>query len=206
VVQALPVTRNGAEAVAAQPTSVPFTIDECLAWERASQERHEYIDGYVSLMSGGTADHSALAVNITSTLHALLRGGPRRVYNADMRVQLSPTRYVYPDVSVSCDPRDRGQIEELQSPSLIVEVLSPGTEAYDRGETFGYYRACPTVQEYVLVNIRRPEIELFRRAGAFWTLTTYGPEEALDLVSLGVHLPLAGVYDGIELAGDETGA
>jgi Uma2 family endonuclease len=165
------MTRNGAGAVAPQPTSL-FTVDEYLAWERASQERHEYIDGRVSQMSGGIADHSSLSVNITSARHALLRGSACRVYNSDVRVRLSATRYVYPDVSVSCDPRDRGQTEDLQSPCLIVEVLSPTTEAYDRGDKFGYYRACPSVQEYVLVNARRPEIELFRRAGAFWTLAS----------------------------------
>ena len=192
--------------MAAQPTSLSLTVDEFLVWERANQERHEYIDGRISLMSCGVADHSSLSVNITSTLHALLRGGACRVYNSDMRVRLSATRYVYPDVSVSCDPRDRGQIEELQSPCLIVEVLSPTTEAHDRGEKFGYYRACPSIQEYALVNVRRPEIELFRRAGAFWTLTTFGPEEAVELASLGVRVPLAEMYDGIELVGEETGA
>ncbi len=123
-----------------------------------------------------------------------------------MRVRHSATRYVYPDVSVSCDRRDRGQIEELQSSCLIVEVLSPTTEAYDRGEKFGYYRACPSVQEYLLVNVQRPEIELFRRAGALWTLATFAPEETVELASLGVRLPLADVYDGIELPGTETGA
>jgi len=192
--------------VAAQPTSLSLTVDEFLAWERTNQERHEYIDGRVSLMSGGTADHSALCLNVGSLLRGLLRGGACRAYTSDMRVRLSATRYVYPDVSVSCDPRDRGQIEELQSPCLIVEVLSPTTEAQDRGEKFGYYRACPSIQEYVLVNARRPEIELFRRAGAFWTLTTFGPEEAVELASLGVRVALAEVYDGIELVGAEPGA
>jgi Uma2 family endonuclease len=191
--------------MAALPTSSTLNADEYLAWERASQERHEYIDGRVSLMSRGVADHSSLSVNITSTLHALLRGSPCRVYNSDMRVRLSATRYVYPDVSVSCDPRDRGQIEELHSACLIVEVLSPTTEAYDRGDKFGYYRACPSVKEYVVVNARRPEIELFRRAGAFWTLTTFGPDDAIELASLGVRLLLAEVYEGVDLADNETG-
>jgi Uma2 family endonuclease len=191
--------------MAAQPTSVPFTVEEYRVWERASQERHEYIDGRVTLMSGGTADHSALCVGVGSLLRALLRGGSCRAYRSDMRVRLSATRYVYPDASVSCDPRDRGQIEELQSACLIVEVLLPTTEAYDGGEKFGYYRACPSIQEYLLVNARRPEVELFRRAGAFWTLTTFGPEDVIDLTSVGVRLPVAEVYDGIDLVGNEAG-
>jgi Uma2 family endonuclease len=87
-----------------------------------------------------------------------------------------------------------------------VEVLSPTTEGYDRGDKFGYYRGCPTVQEYVLVNTRRPEIELFRRAGAFWTLATFGPEDSVELESLGVRVSLAEVYKGGDLAGDATGA
>jgi Uma2 family endonuclease len=191
--------------MAAQLTSLALTADEYLAWERTNQERHEYIDGRITPMSGGTADHSALSVNVTSTLHALLRRGACRVYNSDMRVQLSATRYVYPDASVSCDPRDRGQIDELHFPCLIVEVLSPTTEAHDRGEKFGFYRACPTIKDYVLVNASRAEIEAYRRAGSFWALTTFGPEDEVELASLGVRLPVAEVYDGIDLAGNGSG-
>ncbi len=126
------------------------------AWrelERTSHDRkHEYINGQVYAMAGGSLDHSQTSINVVLVLRGALGRGPCRVYNSDAAARLSPTRYTYPDATVTCDERDRGGVIEIQAPRVIVVVLSPdSTEGYDRGRKFGYYRACPTVQEYVLV-------------------------------------------------------
>lgn len=163
-----------------------LTVDEYRELARVSAQRYEYIDGYVRLMSGGTIDHDAISVNVIRALGDLLEAGPCRVHSSNLKVRLSPTRYVYPDATVTCDERDqrRGDAEEMHFPRLIVEVLSPSTEANDHGDKFGYYRACRTVQEYVLINARRPEVEIYRRAGDIWTLHTFAIEDSIELASL----------------------
>lgn len=105
-----------------------------------------------------------------------------------------------PDASVSCDERDRGKIEALQYPRLIVEILSPSTEAYNRGKKFGYYRACPTVQEYVLVDAQRQSVEVYRRASSkLWMLHLFGPDDQVELASLGIRFLVAAVYEDVML-------
>ena len=110
----------------ALPNRPTMSVEDYLALDRSSREaRYEYIDGVATLLAGGTADHATICVNLTSLQHSALRGKECRVYNSDLRVRLSRTRYVYPDLSVSCDTRDRGQTDTLQSPRLVIEVLSP---------------------------------------------------------------------------------
>ena len=155
------------------------------------------------MLAGGTANHSRISANIISLLQSLLRGGPCWVYTSDMKVQLSESRYVYPDVSVSCDERDRGTIDALHFPSLIVEVLSPSTEGRDRGRKFGYYRACPTIQEYVLVDSQRQAVDIYRRKGHFWLICSFGPDEQVELTSLNVHFPVAALYENSVLPPEE---
>lgn len=139
-------------------------------------------------------------MNVITLLHRLLRGGSCRVYNSDMRVRLSKGRYVYPDVSVSCDSRDRGQVDTIEHPSLVVEVLSTSTEGYDRGRKFSYYRACLSVQEYVLIDAQRQSVEFFRRATEnLWTLHPFGPEDAVELASIDVRFPIAALYENVML-------
>ena len=128
-----------------------MSVEEYLQLDRSSIEaRYEYIDGYVTMLAGGTLDHATIGANIISILRRSLRGSPCRVFTSDARVRLSKTRFVYPDATVSCDEQDRGQNDNVQSPRLVVEVLSPSTEGYDRGRKFGFYRECPTIQEYLI--------------------------------------------------------
>ena len=183
----------------ALPHQPSISVGDYLELDRTSIEtRYEYIDGYTTMLAGGTANHATISVNVTSLLHRLLRGSPCRVYNSDLRVRLSETRYVYPDASVSCDERDRGQSEMVRSPRLIVEVLSPGTEAYDRGRKFAYYRECPTVQEYVLIDSQRQAVEVFRHEkNLLWTFHAYGPDDEVELTSLHVRFPVATVYEDV---------
>ncbi|HYU75477.1 MAG TPA: Uma2 family endonuclease [Ktedonobacteraceae bacterium] len=176
-----------------------MTVEDYFELDRTSTEtRYEYIDGYVRMPAGGTANHATIGVNVTSTLRRLLRGSPCRVYNSDLRVRISETRYVYPDASVSCDERDRGQSDMVRSPRLIVEVLSPGTEAYDRGRKFAYYRERPTIQEYVLIDTQRQAVEVFRREkNSFWTFHAFGPGDEVELVSVHVRVPVDDIYEDV---------
>lgn len=185
----------------AQPHRLSMSVEDYLTLDRSSLEaRYEYIDGYAYLMSGGTANHSAISINVTSLLRSLLRGSPCRVYNSDLRVRLSEMRYVYPDASVSCDERDRGQIDIVYSPSLVVEVLSPSTEAYDRGRKFGYYRSCPTIQEYVLVDTQQQLVEVYRRAREnLWTLHAFDQGERVYLASLDISFLVDDLYEDVSL-------
>jgi Uma2 family endonuclease len=189
----------------ALPNHPTMSVEEYLQLDRSSREaRYEYIDGTVRLLAGGTADHATICVNLTSLLHSALRGKECRVYNSDLRVRLSKTRYVFPDLSVSCDPQDRGQTDMLVSPRLIVEVLSPSTEAYDRGRKFAFYRACPTIQEYLLVDAQRQAIEIYRREEARgWTLHTFGPEDEVVLESINVRLAFAAIYEHTAISESE---
>lgn len=181
-----------------------MSVEDYLTLDRSSAEaRYEYIDGYVYMLAGGTADHSSISINLTSLLHSLLRNGHCRVYNSDLKVRLSHNRYVYPDASVSCDQRDRGSIDTVQFPRLVVEVLSSSTEAYDRGRKFAFYRACPTVQEYVLIDTQHQAVEVYRRQSeTLWTLHPFGPGDQVELASLNVSFPITELYEGIELKED----
>ena len=198
--------RKELREVVAEPDRLMMSVEDYLTLDRASVEaRYEYIDGYVYMLAGGTADHSTMSINLTSLLHSLLRSSPCRVYNSDLKVRLSQRRFVYPDASVSCDQRDRGSIDIVQFPRLIVEVLSSSTEAYDRGRKFAYYRACPTVQEYVLVDTQQQAVEVYRRqADTLWTLHPFGPGDQVELASLSLSFPIAALYENVELPEDTS--
>lgn len=176
-----------------------MSVEDYLALDRESIEtRYEYIDGYVTMLAGGTLDHATIGANSISILRRLLRGSPCRVFTSDARVRLSKNRYVYPDVSVSCDEQDRGQSDRIQSPRLVIEVLSPATEAYDRGRKAAFYRECPTIQEYVLVDTQQPTVEVYRREkNDFWLLKTFHIDDEIELVHLGTHFPVSAIYEDI---------
>jgi Uma2 family endonuclease len=187
----------------AQKKGQYMTVAHWRDLERRSHDlKHEYIDGYVYAMAGGTLDHSQIGINVVRTLEDALGDRPCRVFNPDAAARLSPTRYTYPDATVTCDEHDRGQLTEVQTPRVIVEVLSPdSTEGYDRGDKFGYYRACPTIQEYVLVSMTRRAVETFRRTSEGWTAYhAYGPGDEVELVSIGVRFPVASLYRRTEVA------
>ncbi len=164
--------------------------------QSSTQARYEYIDGYVTMLAGGTLDHATISANVHRYLYQALRGRPYRVYTSDARVRLSKSRYVYPDVTVTCDERDRGKQSTIYYPSLVVEVLSSGTRDYDRGGKFTYYRACPTIQEYVLVDTEYQTVEVFRRQREdLWLLQMFRSDGTVELVSLNVSFPVASVYE-----------
>jgi Uma2 family endonuclease len=146
-------------------------------------------------MSGGTLDHSRIALNLGPLLDTALRSTPCLVYNSDVWARVAEKKFLLPDLVVTCDPGDQGRKTYVEAPKLIVEVLSDSTEKRDRGRKFEHYRACPTIEEYVLVNQRRRLIEVYHREGRFWTYRTYAADEECVLESIGVRFPVAAAYE-----------
>ena len=159
----------------ALPEYPVIDVEDYLLLDRNSKEkRYEYLDGELRMLAGGSTYHSRIIANLTGILYSALRGSSCRLYNSDIRLQLSASRYVYPDVTVSCDRRDQELSDMIQYPRLIVEVLSPSTEIIDRIKKFAYYRECPTVQEYVMVDSQSILIEIYRREDDGWKFYTFG--------------------------------
>ncbi len=186
--------------MATSPQHSFMTVEEYLELDRNSlNARYEYIDGQVLMLAGGTINHSTISVNILSFLRNALRGSPCRALNSDARVLLTENRYVLPDVTVTCDDQDRGEVDIIRSPLVIIEVLSPGTEMTDRREKLEWYRELPTVQEYALVNTHRRAVEMYRRGkNTLWSFLTFKPESDVEFVSLGVRIPMSVIYEDVE--------
>jgi Uma2 family endonuclease len=195
--------------MALQPTP-RYTVSEYLTMERAAEERHEYLDGYVYAMAGESPAHGQICVNLIISLGAHLRGGPCQMFTKDMKVYCpAPQRrsplanlFAYPDLVVVCGAMQfHDEVQDvLFNPTLIIEVLSPSTEAFDRGNKFYRYSAgLPTLTHYVLVAQEQPRIDHYHReAGGLWTLRMVaGLEERLHVESLGWTAALADVYERV---------
>jgi Uma2 family endonuclease len=180
-----------------------MSVEEYLEYERTSHIKHEYLAGRLYGMAGGSRAHGVIAVNILALLRSHLRGSPCRVYSPDVKLQIDESHYVYPDASVGCDARDRvndGGEDGLRFPKLAVEVLSPSTEAYDRGGKFALYRKKDTLREYVLAAGDRQEVEVYRRGvDGLWTLHPFGPTDQLTLESIALVCPVASFYEDVDL-------
>ena len=161
---------------------------EYLAAEEASDIKHEYLRGHVHPMAGGTPEHAALAMAVGIQLGTALRGKPCRVFSSDLRVRADETDLsTYPDLTVVCGHLQRSGVDQnaITNPTLIVEVLSDTTEAYDRGEKFAHYRRLPSLREYLLVSQREPRLELHRKNEAGrWELFEASAGEKLQLAPL----------------------
>lgn len=168
--------------------------------QKDPEHGYEYLDGRIYMMTGGSPDHAIIGSNINGILRELLKGRRCIVYNSDVYVQLAEDCRVCPDVTISCDPRDRGAKSAIHYPSVIVEVLSPTTEARDRGEKALRYRASETIQEYLIVNADALIIELCRREKqGFWTLHTLEQNATVELTSLGVRFSVTDIYQDTSL-------
>lgn len=181
---------------------VMMTVEEYLAFDRASEEeRYEYIDSLVTMRVRGTVNSSSICVNILSELSIALRGKACQVFGSDLRVGLSATRYVYPDISVSCEQSDvEGNNDILYSPHVIIEVLSLNTPltTNSRRQKFVYYRSCPSIQEYVLVSTDEQAVDIYRRASEkLWTVHLFGPGDDVELKSIDVTVPIAAIYENV---------
>jgi Uma2 family endonuclease len=162
----------------ASPQNNYLSSEEYLQLEETSEIKHEYIDGEIYAMAGATDAHVTIALNLASMLRNHLRGSDCRVYISDMKARIEKRdRFFYPDVMVTCDKSDRENSTYKQYPTLIVEVLSDSTEAFDRGDKFADYQTLDSLQEYVLINSKRQRVECFRRGeGGLWVLESYTSE------------------------------
>lgn len=177
-----------------------YTLDEYLELDQHSEERYEFFDGEIVSMSGGSIEHSTIAVNIAGTLRESLKGCTCRVLSSDVRLKVPQAfPYRYPDAVVVCGEllveKLQGQVL-LVNPLLIVEVLSPSTEAYDRGRKFSAYQSIESFQEYLLVAQDRPYVTRYvRQADGQWLRSDVeGLDKAIKLESLDVLLPLSEIY------------
>ena len=170
-------------------------VDDYLTLDEISKEaRYEYLDGELSLLAGGSNDHSIIAANLIGIVQQALEESPCRVYTSDIQLQLSETRYVHPDTAVSYDENDIDQEENISSPTFVAEVLSRTTETIDRGKKAIYYRECASIQEYLIIDSRNVHVELYRRSGDIWQILTYRREDTIDLSHLGLRIPVTRLY------------
>lgn len=166
------------------------------AAERGAPTKSEYVGGETYAMAGAKRAHNRVAANLIAELSLAVRDRPCTVYTSDMRVRTGDSTGTYPDVSALCgEPRflDAGE-EDLLNPSLVVEVLSSSTEAYDRGDKFAHYRTTDSLLEYVLASPERASLEVYSREADGWKLRTYGAGDRVPLRSLGVELAVDDVY------------
>ena len=176
-----------------------LTPEEYFVWEEKQLLRHEYLNGEVYAMSGRTQNHGRIASNIIFIVKGHLRGGGCQVGNSDCRVNILETKdYVYPDVSVTCEDSDRTATQAIQYPCLIVEVLSPSTANYDRGDKFRLYRRNPRLQDYVLVDAEKIAIDLYRKNDrGNWEIFNYQVGDNIELQSIDLSFPIESVYEDI---------
>ncbi|MGA2769353.1 MAG: Uma2 family endonuclease [Bryobacteraceae bacterium] len=183
-----------------------LTPEEYLEIEREAEYKSEYFQGEMFAMAGAGQAHNLLVANLVAGLHHQLRSRPCQLYPSDMRVRVPATGlYTYPDVVVVCgEPQFLDeQRDTLLNPSLLVEVLSPSTEAYDRGRKFEHYRSIESFGEYLLVASDRVHADLYtRQPDGRWMLTSAGRlEDSLDLESVGYRLALVDLYERVDLPG-----
>ena len=175
-----------------------FTPEEYLASERKATLKSEYINGEILAMSGASNAHNLITLDIGTELNIQLRARECLVYTNDMRVRTSPMgSYFYPDVVVVCgEPQFEDNVfDTLLNPILVMEVLSPSTEVYDKGEKFRHYQELASLREYILVSQDRVRVEHYRLTKTQWVQTEFrAPEDVLPLASIGCELPLQDIY------------
>ncbi len=176
-----------------------YSIEEYLALEEESIQRHEFFKGEIFAMSGGSIDHGAISVNWTSEIRSKTKGSNCRGFNSDVKVHIeSEEAFVYPDASIVC-----GEVElyneknhTILNPAVIIEVLSESTEAYDRGFKFHRYPKIPSLQEYIITSQTIPNVEVYRKEENGWTsYQRYSKmEESVLIRSLGISVPMSEIY------------
>lgn len=185
-----------------------ITAADYLALERQAETKSEYLNGRIYAMSGASRSHNRITFNLARRIGNQLGGRRCEGYVNDMRVKVSPTGlYTYPDVVVVCgEPRFEDQhVDTLLNPTVIIEVLSDSTAAYDRGEKFAHYRALPSLSDYLLVAQDQPRIEHYQRQpdGRWLYSATDGLEAEVEIANIGCMLRLAEVYERVVFAEPE---
>ena len=187
--------------IAARENFPQLTPQEYFAWEEQQLHKHEYIEGQVYAMSGGSVNHGRIAIRFTSMFDSHLQGSSCIIGNSDIKVKVVKTEnYTYPDVSVTCDDRDKLTTQYITYPSLIVEVLSPSTEAYDRGGKFRLYANNPVLRDYLLVSSTSVEIDLYhKKDNGEWIILNYKEGDMIELKSINLTFAIAQIYQGLTL-------
>ena len=180
-----------------------YTPDEYLNFEVNADIRHEYINGEIIPMTGGTPEHNEIASILNAALRIALKGKPYSIFVADQRLWI-PDRnlYTYPDVMVVPRPlqRQQGRTDTITNPVMVAEVLSKSTKSYDRDEKFSAYRTIPTFQEYLLIDQYTPHVEQYCKTDAHtWIFTEYNDmESSISLSSIPFEIRLADFYENVE--------
>jgi Uma2 family endonuclease len=189
----------------------PVSEDEYLRLEAQSPIRHEYVNGELFAMTGGTLRHNLIAASLLTLLRSHLRATPCRVFMNDVKVRVEKAKaYYYPDLLVTCarspEPVDLGAVA-VADPVLIVEILSSSTEATDRREKLLAYRTLPSLQEYALVSQDEARVEIYRRRGDIgWERIEYAGPEVVELTSVGLQIAIRDVYEGVPIESLPQGA
>ncbi|MFZ1642410.1 MAG: Uma2 family endonuclease [Candidatus Contendobacter sp.] len=180
-----------------------YTPEQYLALERQANYKSEYVNGSIFAMAGASKEHNQIAFNIAGELHGQLKNRPCLAYVNDLRVKVNATGlYTYPDVAALCgEPQfEDEQMDTLLNPSVIIEILSPSTEAYDRGDKFAHYRRLPSLMEYVLIAQNKVRVEHYIRQDNKWVLTEMDSlDETLCLASIQCEIPLREIYAKVDL-------
>lgn len=178
-----------------------YSFTEYLALEEKSGVRHDFCNGEVFAMAGATKAHNLTVLNAAFALRGGFRGRECRVYAENVKLELMPQKfYVYPDVMAVCDPADLQDGLIAKNPVLLIEVLSPGTEAYDRGTKLDAYLKIPSLLAYVLVSQQAYRVQVYAREGEAWRYAVVeGLDQMVYLDGPGVQLPLADLYEGVDL-------
>lgn len=173
-----------------------ISLEEFIALAESDPDhRYEYIDGFPYMMTGGSPDHAIIENNIGRIIGNLLRRRPCLVFGPDAVFQLPNKDRFYPDLSVSCDKRDRNADKVIQYPCLIVEILSPGTRAKDKGIKADLYQACPSIQEILFIDTNVLHVQIYRREGDVWCIRNFAAGQTVELTSVDVQFPVAEVYE-----------
>lgn len=179
-----------------------LSLQAFLDWENEQPERHEFHRGEVFAMTGGRRINGLVGLNIAAALKSLLKGTPCRTFVEAMKVQVGDDTILYPDVFVTCDAGDLRTQQIFTAPTVVVEVLSPSTRAYDLGAKFTLYRRLTSLREYLLVDPDTRDLHLFRRSAldGLFTLHDMTGRPAVTLESLGCELLTADIFDGVDPA------
>ncbi|MDY0105659.1 MAG: Uma2 family endonuclease [Giesbergeria sp.] len=179
-----------------------FDASAYLAWEAEQSGKHEYLNGEVFAMAGASDAHVTVALNLAMALRNHLRGSPCSVFISDMKLHVAEDNaFFYPDVFVTCAESDRARSHSKNAPTLVAEVLSPATSAFDRGAKFAAYRKLPSLREYALIDPERLSVDLFRREGDSqrWVLHPLEAGHALEWASVGLVMPIEALYEDVVL-------
>lgn len=187
--------------IAIQENFPQITPEQYFAWEEKQPQKHELINGRAYAMSGGSKNHSLISVRLITLFANHLQDGACEVGNSDLRIKIvGADNYTYPDISVTCDERDKSASQYITYPRLIVEVLSPSTESYDRAGKFRMYRKNPVLEDYLLVSSTSVEIDLYHKKDTGeWLIINYQIGDIVELKSINLSFPIEQIYRNLNL-------